>query len=191
NTFTASYTGGWAQGASGYMPGPNPDFPWDAPPTQVFDMFPVVYEIPYHYVNPVTGAPEMKVATPVGMPPRIAVALRDIGPKIDGPRTTGLYAPLQPSEPYHGVALFRDVHYGPHERNVLDIFAAPGQGPAAAGAEPVAQGANGGEETGAPRPTVAGAGGTAGSGPAAGPGGTGAPGPGAGARSAAAGRTGA
>src|SRR6185437_250510 len=121
---------------SSYMPGPNPDFAWDAPPTQVFDMFPVVYEIPYHYVNPVTHAPEMRVPTPVGMPPRIAAALRDIGPKIDGPRTTGLYAPLQPKEPYHGVALFRDLHYGPHERNVLDVFAAPGQGPASAGAQP-------------------------------------------------------
>ncbi|HXR93627.1 MAG TPA: nuclear transport factor 2 family protein [Steroidobacteraceae bacterium] len=166
NTFTASYTGGWAQGASGYMPGPNPDFPWDAPPTQVFDMFPVVYEIPYHYVNPVTGAPEMKVATPVGMPPRIAVALRDIGPKIDGPRTTGLYAPLQPKEPYHGVALFRDLHYGPHERNVLDIFAAPGQGPAPAGAQPEA-GAQAATGTAAPAegPRAGGA--------AAGPGGPG------------------
>ncbi len=129
NTYTAAYIGGWAKGASRYMPGPNPDFAWDAPPTQVFDMFPVVYEIPYHYVNPVTGVPEMQVPSPIGMPPRIAVALREIGPKIEGPRTTELYAPLQPKEPYHGVALYRDIHYGPHERNVLDIFAAPGQGP--------------------------------------------------------------
>ncbi|HXR90069.1 MAG TPA: alpha/beta hydrolase fold domain-containing protein, partial [Steroidobacteraceae bacterium] len=149
NTFTASYAGGWAQGSSSYMPGPNPDFAWDAPPTQVFDMFPVVYEIPYHYVNPVTHAPEMRVPTPVGMPPRIAAALRDIGPKIDGPRTTGLYAPLQPKEPYHGVALFRDLHYGPHERNVLDIFAAPGQGPAAAGVQSEAA-TSGAAEAGAP-----------------------------------------
>jgi acetyl esterase/lipase len=133
NTFSAAYVGGWAKGAGRGMPGPSADLPPDAPPTQVFDMFPIVYEIPYHYVNPVTGTPEMKTPAPVGMPPRIAAALRGIGPKIDGVRTTDLYAPLQPKEPYYGVALYRDVQYGPHERNVLDIFAAPGQGPAAPG----------------------------------------------------------
>ncbi len=132
NTFTAAYEGGWAKGAGRGMPGPSADMPPDAPPTQVFDMFPVVYEIPFHYVNPVTGASEARGPVPVGMPPRIAAALREIGPKIEGARTTELYTPLQPKEPYHAVALFRDVHYGPHERHVMDIFAAPGQGPAPA-----------------------------------------------------------
>ena len=137
NTFSASYQGGWAKGAGRGMPGPSPDLAPDAPPTQVFDMFPVVYEIPYHYVNPVSGAAEMRSPAPLGMPPRIAAALREIGPKIDGARTAQLYTSLQPTEPYHGVALYRDLHYGPHERNVLDVFAPPGQGPAAgAAAEP-------------------------------------------------------
>ena len=153
NTFSAAYQGGWAKGAGRYMPGPSPDLAPDAPPTQVFDMFPVVYEIPYHYVNPVTGAPEMRVATPTGMPPRIAAVLHEIGPKIDGARTAELYAPLQPKEPYHGVALFRDMHYGAHERNVLDIFAASGQGPAAA-----TESATSAAGAGAAGPTAQGAG---------------------------------
>jgi acetyl esterase/lipase len=139
NTFSVGYEGGWAKNPGRGMPGPSPDMPADAPPTQVFDMFPVVYEIPFHYVNPVTGAPDMKSASPVGMPPRIAAALREIGPKVDGPRTTELYAPLQPKEPYLGVQVTRDLHYGPHERNVLDVFvpeppAAPAGRPPAAGA---------------------------------------------------------
>jgi acetyl esterase/lipase len=154
NTFSAAYVGGWAKGAGRFMPGPSLDLPPDAPPTQVFDMFPVVYEIPYHYVNPVTGAPEMRVPTPTGMPPRIAAALHEIGPRIDGARTADLYAPLQPKEPYHGVALFRDVHYGPHERNVLDIFAAPGQGPAAASASESPAPATGASPTARGSPTA-------------------------------------
>lgn len=125
NTFSAAYDGGWANGAGKFMPGPSADMPPDAPPTQVFDMFPVVYDIPFHYANPVTGEGGPQAAAPVGMPPAIAAALREIGPKIDGARTTELYAPLQPKEPYQGVTLTRDVHYGPHERHVLDIFAPP------------------------------------------------------------------
>jgi triacylglycerol lipase len=138
NTFTASYEGGWAKGASKGMPGPSADMPPDAPPTQVFDMFPVVYEIPYHYSNPVTGGGAAATPAPMGMPPRIAAALREIGPKIDGARTTELYAPLQPKEPYQGVVLTRDVPYGPHERHVLDIFAPPAdKGPAQRAPRPV------------------------------------------------------
>jgi triacylglycerol lipase len=56
------------------------------------------------------------------MPADIAAALREIGPKIDGPRTAALYAPLLPTEPYAGVNVVRDLHYGPHERHVLDLF---------------------------------------------------------------------
>lgn len=55
NTFTASYEGGWTKGASGGVPGPSKDFPPDGPPTLVFEMFPAVYDIPFHYANPVTG----------------------------------------------------------------------------------------------------------------------------------------
>lgn len=151
NTFTASYQGGWAKAASRGMPGPSTEMPPDAPPTAVFAMFPAVYDIPFHYSNPVTGRSEVAPvsassdpqtvaalatseafrpgASQPGIPPAIATALREIGPKIDGPRTASLYAPLQPTEPYSGATVARDIHYGPHERQVLDIFTAstPGE----------------------------------------------------------------
>jgi triacylglycerol lipase len=64
-------------------------------------------------------------AAPPGMPADVALAIRDIGPKIDGRRTGELYTPLQPKEPYQNVTVTRDVSYGPHERHVLDIFVSP------------------------------------------------------------------
>ena len=145
NTFSASYVGGPAKAAGRLMPGPTPGFDWDAPPTTFTAMFPIVYEIPYHYANPVTGrtelpalpplqaqlarypmpppaAPAAKLPKPPGMSDAIAAALREIGPRIEGPRTAALYAPLQPKEPYAGIKLQRDLAYGPHERHRLDVF---------------------------------------------------------------------
>jgi len=124
NTLAAGYDGGWAHSASRGVPGESKELPPDSPPTSSFEMFPVVYDIPFHYANPVTG----RIAEPAstnayGMPLKTAAELRDIGAKIEGPRTTALYAPLLPKEPYQGVAVTRDVAYGPHERNVLDVFA--------------------------------------------------------------------
>jgi len=56
NTFTANYAGGWAKGSGGGgVPGPSKELPPDGPATLVFTMFPNVYDIPYHYANPVTG----------------------------------------------------------------------------------------------------------------------------------------
>jgi triacylglycerol lipase len=119
------------------MPGPSKDLPPDAPPTAFFSMFPAVYDIPFHYANPVSGRTEVPPVRPSqdprvtaalaageggGMPAAIATALREIGQKIEGQRTAALYTPLQPTEPYAGVSVVRDVHYGPHERHVLDVF---------------------------------------------------------------------
>jgi triacylglycerol lipase len=67
-------------------------------------------------------AAQVQAAPEGGMTASIAAALREIGPKIDGARTAALYTPLQPTEPYSNVTVTRDVHYGPHERHVLDIF---------------------------------------------------------------------
>jgi acetyl esterase/lipase len=152
NTFTAAYDGGWTKTSGTAVPGPSKELPPDAPPTLVFKMFPVVYDIPFHYANPVSGRTELPPlehiaalqnvgsqresagsasaggAAGKGIPPDIAAALRDIGPKIEGRRTTELYAPLQPKEPYQNVTLTRDVSYGPHERHVLDVFVAPEAG---------------------------------------------------------------
>lgn len=58
NTFTASYDGGWARSPGTRLPGQSIDFPPDVPPTVEFAMFPNVYDIPFHYANPVTGRTE-------------------------------------------------------------------------------------------------------------------------------------
>jgi hypothetical protein len=55
NTYAAGYEGGWARSANRGTPGPSADYPPDAPPTLKFEMFPTVYDIPFHYANPVTG----------------------------------------------------------------------------------------------------------------------------------------
>ncbi|MEO8313981.1 MAG: nuclear transport factor 2 family protein [Pseudomonadota bacterium] len=65
NTFSANYEGGWTKAAGSGMPGPNPEIVApDSPPTRQIAMYPVVYEIPYHYANPVSG----RTALPALMP---------------------------------------------------------------------------------------------------------------------------
>jgi len=152
NTFSAGYEGGWTHAAGGSVPGPSKDLPPDAPPTFAFKMFPAVYDIPFHYANPVTGrtetpaiehipalqaAVDQRGSTRVtrsdsgaahGTPPEIAAALREIGARIEGERTTALYVPLHPKEPYENVSLTRDLAYGPHERHRLDVFVSPEKG---------------------------------------------------------------
>jgi acetyl esterase/lipase len=57
------------------------------------------------------------------MPADIAARLAAIGRVIEVTQTNAIYAPLHPAEPYAGVSVTRDVAYGPHARNRLDIFA--------------------------------------------------------------------
>jgi acetyl esterase/lipase len=56
------------------------------------------------------------------MPPDIARKLAELGRVIDPQATAKLYAPLQPTEPYFGYRIERDLKYGSAERNRLDIF---------------------------------------------------------------------
>jgi acetyl esterase/lipase len=67
-----------------------------------------------------------RTAVDLGMPPEVAAELRTIGARIETQRTGELYAALQPKEPYAWLEVTRDRKYGPHERNVLDVFKAPG-----------------------------------------------------------------
>ncbi len=138
NTWTAGYDGGWVRSPGRTVPGPSRTFPPDTPPTFTFQMFPAVYEIPFHYPHPVTGrATSTRLPNPsatsstqmsprnavdLGMPPEIATELRSIGARIETQRTAELYAPLHPKEPYPWLAVTRDLKYGPHERNALDVF---------------------------------------------------------------------
>ena len=63
------------------------------------------------------------------VPPDIAEKIAAIGRVSDPGKTAPLYVPLHEKEPYSGVKISRDVKYGPHERNTLDLFV-----PEAAGA---------------------------------------------------------
>lgn len=144
NTWTAGYDGGWVRSPGRTVPGPSRTYPPDTPPTFTFQMFPTVYEIPFHYPHPVTGrATSTRTPNPVatsnaamtyrpavdfGMPPELAAELEAIGARIEAQKTGELYAPLHPKEPYPWLSLSRDLRYGSHERNVLDVFTSPEPG---------------------------------------------------------------
>src|SRR3954454_10325145 len=69
------------------------------------------------------------------VPPDIAEGIRKIGPIVDGPGTTKLYAPLfaGQKEPYPDVTTVRDIAYGTDPLQKLDVFtAAPTRGAAKA-----------------------------------------------------------
>jgi dienelactone hydrolase len=56
------------------------------------------------------------------MPADLAAKIAAMGRVVDPENTGKLYAPLQEKEPYAGIKVARDVKYGAHERNVVDIF---------------------------------------------------------------------
>jgi triacylglycerol lipase len=58
-------------------------------------------------------------------PPEIAEALQRMGRVIAPPPTAALYAPLHPQGEPAGVAITRDIAYGPDARHRLDLFHAP------------------------------------------------------------------
>jgi triacylglycerol lipase len=60
---------------------------------------------------------------PSQVPAAIHEQLLQIGRAVDPPATASLYAPLHQQEPYAGVRVTRDQHYGPDARNLLDLFA--------------------------------------------------------------------
>jgi len=55
-TFWGDYDAGWA-GKSFPMDPPSKEFPPDKPPTVVYESFPKLQVVPYHYNNPVTNKP--------------------------------------------------------------------------------------------------------------------------------------
>ena len=58
------------------------------------------------------------------VPPDIAAGLRKIGPVVDVPNTTKLYASFfkEMKEPYQDAKVMRDISYGPDSLNRLDVF---------------------------------------------------------------------
>lgn len=83
------------------------------------------------------------------MRPDLAYKLAAIGRVIDPAKTGAIYAPLHDAEPYAGVAVTRDISYGPAERNLLDVFVAN----AAGGPRPVLMFVHGGGFTGGNKAT--------------------------------------
>jgi acetyl esterase/lipase len=65
------------------------------------------------------GAPTVALAQ---MPPDIAEKIAALGRVVDPVNTAKIYAPLAEKEPYASVKVTRDVKYGVHPRNILDIF---------------------------------------------------------------------
>ncbi len=57
------------------------------------------------------------------MRPDIAAKLAAIGRVIDPAKTGAIYASMHDQEPWPGVAVTRDLAYGPDARNRLDVFA--------------------------------------------------------------------
>ena len=60
------------------------------------------------------------------MPQDIAEKVAALGRVVDPENTAKIYAPLQEKEPYAGIKVMRDVAYGGHPRNVVDIFTPEG-----------------------------------------------------------------
>ena len=56
------------------------------------------------------------------MPPDIAAKVAALGRVVDPESTGKIYAALQEKEPYAGIKVVRDVKYGTHPRQVVDIF---------------------------------------------------------------------
>jgi len=57
------------------------------------------------------------------VPPEIAAQLRAIGTGVCVPETAKIYRPLQPTAPYPGVTIMRDISYAPDPRTIMDVFA--------------------------------------------------------------------
>jgi hypothetical protein len=57
------------------------------------------------------------------VPPEIAKQLVTIGRGVCVPETAKIYRPLHANPPYTGVAISRDISFGPDPKDVLDVFA--------------------------------------------------------------------
>jgi acetyl esterase/lipase len=110
NTLAASYDGGWVRAANPGVPGPDKDLPPDRPPTYKFQMFPVVYDIPFHYANPVTGSrtvpPIVDGATP---PPGFVNTVTPPAAAAPAPARAAAPAPVTPVQGPHPAGMPDDI----------------------------------------------------------------------------------
>jgi len=101
NTLAASYDGGWVRAANSGVPGPDKELPPDRPPTYKFLMFPVVYDIPFHYANPVTGKITVPAIVDGATPPPGFVNTMS-PPAAAAPAPARAAAPTAPVTPVQG-----------------------------------------------------------------------------------------
>jgi len=64
----------------------------------------------------------LAAATYAAVPPGIATQLKEMGRVVNPAGTAKLYRPLQPTPPYPGVKVERDIKYFDNDRTVLDVF---------------------------------------------------------------------
>jgi hypothetical protein len=64
----------------------------------------------------------LAAASFAAVPPDIATKLHEMGPVLDVPGVAKLYRPLQPTPPYPGVKVERNIKYFPDDRTGLDVF---------------------------------------------------------------------
>ena len=64
----------------------------------------------------------LTAASFAAVPPDIAAKLHEMGPVLDVPGVAKLYRPLQPTPPYPGVKVERNIKYVDTDRTVLDVF---------------------------------------------------------------------
>jgi acetyl esterase/lipase len=84
----------------------------------------------FQRVHAVTALAGLFIATPAlaQVPAELVDKIAAIGRVSDPAKTAPLYVPMHAKEPYAGVKVTRDVKYGPHERNTLDLFVPEGAG---------------------------------------------------------------
>lgn len=64
----------------------------------------------------------LAAASFAAVPPDIAAKLKESGRVVDPPGVAKLYRPLQPTPPYPGVKVERNIKYFDNDRTVLDVF---------------------------------------------------------------------
>ena len=78
--------------------------------------------IEYKMMSMVAAAIAVAGMAQAAVPPEIARQLVAIGRGVCVPETAKIYRPLHANPPYKGIAIARDISFGPDPKDVLDVF---------------------------------------------------------------------